>query len=1160
MTLAVPVVCPTGSGDQALGRLVDELTAKFQAGEPVALEACIREHPEYAEQLRHLLPALEMLADLGCSAVTGRGEAVPVAASPEEILGTLGDFRLLREIGRGGMGVVYEAEQMSLGRRVALKVLPFASALDPKQLQRFKNEAQAAAHLHHQNIVPVYGVGCERGVHYYAMQFIAGQTLAALIGELRQDSGRQTNGRCQLPQGLSAVAQELVSGHFAPARRPISEGPPTGPYLSPPAASAPLSPETAPRAAAALSTERSLKGAVYFRTVANLGVQAAEALEHAHQLGVVHRDIKPANLLLDGRGNLWITDFGLAHCQSQAGLTMTGDLVGTLRYMSPEQALAKRLLVDHRTDIYSLGVTLYELLTLEHAFAGSDREELLRQIAFEEPRPPRQLNRFIPAELETIVLKAMAKIPEERYATAQELANDLERFLEDKPIRARRPTLVQRVKKWTRRHLPVVWTAALSFVAMLILAVIALAASNVLITREKAQTDLAREELERTLYYQCIALAEREWSTNNLRRVEELLVQCPEHLRGWEWHYLKRLRLESLPPLVHPSAVMFAAFSPDGRRIVSGSQDGAVKLWDAISGRELLSLQAHQGMVSGEAFSPDGRRLASAGLDYTARVWDAQTGQKLFTLEGHQDRARVAFSPDGTRLASASQDGKVKVWDVSTGRLISTLEGHDRGALHVAFSPDGQYLASSGGDATLRIWDAQTGRQRQTLRGHAKPDVEWVEFSRDGQWLASAATDENSTADGEVKVWNARTGQETLTLHGHANWVLTVAFSPDGRRLATAGLDSYVKLWDLTTGRETLTLRGHRGAMRSLAFSPDGNRLLSSSWDGSVRVWDATPLQDGVGQELITLHGHQCGVRGLAFHPSGQLLASVGDDGRVNLWDLKRGLAGITDRLLRTLDGSPGVVGSVVFSSDGGLLASGGSYRGGPLRVWDASTGKELHAYLNTYSPVAFSPDHEHLAAVGPDFGLEIRNARTGRKIHTLQGHSWAIWSVAFSPPPNFARLASACCDGTVRIWDVTTGQEIKLLRHTNLARCVAFNRDGRLLASAGWDRVVKIWDAQTWQLHRELPDPSGGIESIAFHPTHRRVLAWGSMDGAVKVWNLPSPEVRTLRGHTSWVVGVAFSPDGKWIASASLDGTIKFWDMPPLRMAPNETEEAPAS
>jgi serine/threonine protein kinase/Flp pilus assembly protein TadD len=431
--------------ESQLSRLADEFVARLDGGEQPDVEEYAARYPELSAVLRQVLPALQVLRVPAPTAVD------PLAASQHAE--PLGDFRLLREIGRGGMGVVYEAEQISLGRRVALKVLPFASTLDAKQLQRFKNEAQAAAHLHHQNIVPVYATGCERGVHYYAMQYVEGQTLAQVIADFRLQ-------HADLKKEAAADSMPLPLPADAAA---------TAPYIAEPAgqsANAVTTPE------AGISTPRSTRSQGYFRTTAQLGVQAAEALEHAHEMGVVHRDIKPANLLVDGRGHLWVTDFGLAHFQSQVGLTMSGDLVGTLRYMSPEQALAKRVIVDHRTDIYSLGVTLYELLTLEPVFKGRDRQELLQQIAFEEPRPPRRLNKAIPAELETIVLKAMEKNPAERYTTAQEVADDLEHFLNDEPIRARRTSLLQRAAKWSRRHRPLVWSAVviLAVAAMILTA------------------------------------------------------------------------------------------------------------------------------------------------------------------------------------------------------------------------------------------------------------------------------------------------------------------------------------------------------------------------------------------------------------------------------------------------------------------------------------------------------------------------------------------------------------------------------------------------------------------------------------------------------------------------------------------------------------------
>jgi len=372
----------------------------------------------------------------------------------DEPLGRLGDFQLLREVGRGGMGVVYEAEQISLRRRVALKVLPFAAAIDARHLQRFRTEAMAAANLQHENIVPVYAVGTERGVHYYAMRFIDGQSLAEVVASRR---------------GAAAGPDDA-----------------TGPYLA--NAEVPTVPDATAPAPASGSTGRELPARKYHRWVADIGRQAALALEHAHQSGIVHRDIKPANLLLDSAGKPWVADFGLAQVSTaDAGLTLTGEILGTLRYASPEQALAKPGLIDHRSDVYSLGATLYELLTLQLMFAGVTRLALLRQIAESEPIPLRQLDRSIPAELETIVLKAVAKEPADRYPTAAAFADDLQRFLDDRPILARRPTVREKAVKWLRRH--PTYTAV--GVLVLVLAAVGFGIATALISREKNRTESA---------------------------------------------------------------------------------------------------------------------------------------------------------------------------------------------------------------------------------------------------------------------------------------------------------------------------------------------------------------------------------------------------------------------------------------------------------------------------------------------------------------------------------------------------------------------------------------------------------------------------------------------------------------------------------------------
>ena len=531
--------------DPRLAALVDELTDRLQAGEAVDLEAFIGRYPERADQVRQLIPALELIGELKRSAGRETASAPSPGRDPRLEAGVLGDYRILREVGRGGMGVVYEAEQVSLGRRVALKVLPLAAALDSKRLQRFQVEAQAAACLHHTNIVPVHTIGCERGVPFYAMQFIEGRSLAQLIAELRRLEGldaAEPPAERLVDISTSALAASLVSGGLvrgtgrplaggttAPLEEERDEPEPTMLVSRP-------EPDSSTRPSGGELT--STRGREYIRTVAQLGVQVAEALDHAHTRGILHRDIKPANLLLDDQGQLWVTDFGLAQIQGNPGVTLTGDILGTLRYMSPEQALAKRVVIDGRTDIYSLGVTLYELLTLRPAFDGQDRQEVLRKIAQEEPAPPRKLNPAIPRDLETIVLKAMAKEPAGRYPMAKELAEELRRFLEHRPIVSRPPSRLDRAAKWARRHRYAVWSGSVTLAALLGLSVVGLAVSNVLISREKDRKDAAlREKVlalrEREAALAAVEVGERQAQTNlRLARkaVDGLYTQLAEEL------------------------------------------------------------------------------------------------------------------------------------------------------------------------------------------------------------------------------------------------------------------------------------------------------------------------------------------------------------------------------------------------------------------------------------------------------------------------------------------------------------------------------------------------------------------------------------------------------------------------------------------------------
>jgi serine/threonine protein kinase/WD40 repeat protein len=1013
MTLPIPVVNQTGSSDQALGRLVDALTAQLQAGEPVDLEACIREHPEYAAQLRQLLPALEMLAGLGRSAVEAPGELLPVGPA-EEMLGTLGDFRLLREIGRGGMGVVYEAVQISLSRRVALKVLPFAAAMDTKQLQRFKNEAQAAAHLQHTNIVPVHYVGCERGVHFYAMQYIEGQTLAAVIRDLRQLAGPERPAAESHAGPPASLASELASGRWAPSKqrgrevvRPRGEEQQTGPYPTtlPPhhLTTSPPSEVTPP--VAALSTERSGKSAAFFRTAAHLGVQAAEALEHAHQLGVIHRDIKPANLLVDACGHLWVTDFGLAHCQSQPGLTMSGDLVGTLRYMSTEQALAKRVTIDARTDVYSLGVTLYELLVLEPAYNGRNREEVLRQIAFEEPRLLSRLNKAVPAELETIMLKAMTKNPEERYATAQELADDLRRFLEDKPIRAKRPSLRQRAVKWARRHQGVVRTA----IAGMIVAVIILLVSTLMILSAYRSEAKEKQSAVTGLYRSLMREAEaiRRARVDGYRTKAWRLLQEAQRLETPEKDR-NQLRQEAiacmgdfvgLEPITwtgFSAAITTIALHPKGRMLAIGLKDGTLLLWDLGSGKARSELPRHSKPVTALAFTPDGEKIVSVDGDGAIHICAAKANGEwtlvrtitaeprlvglipsvafpffvphfVFATSLEWPVDSIAITPDSKQLAASlfyfiernnSLPPTIALWNLADGTRSSSFESGGRGLEWTrcpACSPDGKllsacysrYVDDGAGLQTqhgLFVWDLDRGREPRDLSF----DVGYVykaHFSPDGKLLACACDEGLALFD---------TAKFQCHAFPQAERTHLVAFSPDSHFLAIANtLLGQVRLWNVINNREIAVLGRASGEDTddlSVACSRDASKR-------AVRKWNLA----GIGEKLV-LAGHGGGTDCLAFSPNGKWLASAGKDKAVKIWDATTG------DLRKQLLGFGAEVETIGFSTDGKTLATGDC--AGSIQMWDVESGKRLavvpdHGLGRLIWAVAFSPDGCYFAAAG---------------------------------------------------------------------------------------------------------------------------------------------------------------------------------------------------
>jgi serine/threonine protein kinase/WD40 repeat protein len=1213
------------SGSELVLELAEEFIERYRKGERPPLREYINRHPELAAEIREVFPAMAMMENIAVADESMEGPSAKDSRTPEVSVKQLGDYRIIREIGRGGMGLVYEAEQVSLGRHVALKLLPNHALHDAKQKRRFEREARAAAKLHHTNIVPVFGVGEHDGVPYYVMQFIQGLGLDTVLEELN----RMQSGAAPTPTGMATageirvsrrdvsavdVARSLMTGGFQqsadraeasepkpqPAFAATLDQPATGgPYGSDPSleksGSGRLSDSfivSSSSITLAGTSGTGRKSAIrkqsYWLSVANIGRQVAEALEYAHKQGIQHRDVKPSNLLLDMRGTVWVTDFGLAKVAGPGAenLTHTGDILGTLRYMPPEAFEGKS---DARGDVYSLGITLYELLAMRPAFDERDRNKLIRQVTSGEPASLDKVRREIPRDLVTIVQKSIAREPSRRYATAEDLASDLQRFLDDEPIQARRQTHLERSVRWARHHPSIAVLGGVLTAVLVLVTVASLLAAGYFnrlshneaqaaqserkarhdaeVSRQAESSQRQRAEMEKKradvtladMYTSRGLLAgERDapaesvlWfaaAADQSATAEDSQRQEYNRIRARDW-----MRQATLPVATMRGVAKQFDFQPRGDLLLVRFGETEIIFWSWRDGKRLPWAEKMAGVCSAQ-FSPDGASVALGFLSGEAQIRKVSDGELIAKIQHPGQIRAMAFSPDGKFLAVAGNIARV--WDINGQKFLDPVWSHPQQVSALAFNRKGDRLITACHDKRVRVFAVENNRERKDLL--YAPVVHIVASP-------PALIDEDRnlvtvTGDSELSRWDLATGKPASTpIRTKPRLLQEVVASPDGNWFVTGGY--YGPELYAADAKQPPVHLGHTNQVQKFVFSPDNTMLLSVSWDQTARLW-SLPSGQPLGQPLR----HMANVDGCAWSHDSRYLVTAQNDGLIRVWQRP-----VHDLVIAQETGWGSMTRPRV-SFDGRLVAPG---------LWHEAAMGNRHQNVNRLRVVA-TANGQPAGADIPLPGTLVDSCVCGDNLGVAavwsrgeKGHL-GVWDVAtararfesiplpgapisIAARPGSGQLAVICATGDLLVIDDTTGKRVLELRHevwasVNPGRAVQvqYTPDGKTIVSlnSALPAAINVRDADSGRLRfaplRSSVDGSN-LHGFALSDDSRLLATMALVKNNVQVWDLATgralSEPLPHPGDFWGIFSVRFSPDGRYLLTSHKDGQARYWD-----------------